>query len=280
MTLQQIASTSLQNQPKKDLISSVQRALRILELLAHHPAGLNAKQVSQQSNINLSTCYHLLNTLIASGYTVKDPDTLLFRLSSKIGYTILGHASPAQLVQHLTPHVQALQGTTHETAYLSLWDGEEIVLSSIIESPRSVRVKTLVIGYSEGNHAMALGKAILAYMDQEQTRRYLTKRELPAFTSNTLTELAALNRHLQEVRQRGYALDLEEYLPDVHCIGAPIFDAQGQITASIAISLPATRHNANEPGLIHQVIQAGQSATRSLRILGYVGPSHSRRGEE
>ena len=277
--LQQTISAPPQKQSKKDLIGSVQRALRVLELLAQHPAGLNAKQVSQQVGINLSTCYHLLNTLIASGYAVKDPDTSLFCLSGKVGYTILDHASPAQLVRHLTPHVQALQETTHETAYLSLWDGEEIILSSIIESPRSVRVKTLVIGYSEGNHAMALGKAILAYFDDEQLARYLADRELPAFTPNTLTDPAALNKHLLQIREQGYALDLEEYLPDVHCLGAPIFDATGQITASIAISLPATRYHANEQTLLHKVIQAGQAATRTLRILGYAGAIDGRRGE-
>ena len=277
--LHSATASSLQNQSKKDLINSVQRALLILELLSQHQAGLNAKQVSQHLQINLSTCYHLLNTLIFSGYVVKDPDTLHFRLSGKIGYTLQGQASPAQLVKHLTPHVQVLQETTHETAYLSLWDGQEIILSSIIESPRSVRVKTLVIGYSEGNHAMALGKTILAYMDYEQLTRYLTGRELPAFTPHTLTDLAALNEHLLEVRQQGYALDLEEYLPDVHCIGAPIFDAWGQITASIAISLPATRHYASGDTLLHKVVQAGQTATRMLRILGYARAFDIRRGD-
>lgn len=99
--LPQTTFASPQNQSKKDLIGSVQRALRILELLAQPSTGLNAKKVSQQLDINLSTCYHLLNTLIASGYAVKDPDTLLFRLSGKVGYTVLAHTSPTQLEARL-----------------------------------------------------------------------------------------------------------------------------------------------------------------------------------
>jgi len=59
------------------LIGSVQRALAILELLAIHPAGLNAKQVVLKTEFNLSTCYHLLNTLEHENYIVKDPDTAL-----------------------------------------------------------------------------------------------------------------------------------------------------------------------------------------------------------
>lgn len=264
------ATLSANHQPT-DLIGSVQRALRILELLAQHTAGLNAKQINQRLRLNLSTCYHLLNTLVASGYVVKDPETLLFRLSGKIGFTVHGQASPAQLVQQLNPQVQALQEATQETAYLSLWDGREIFLASIAESPRSVRVKALTIGYSEANHAMALGKAILAYLDPAQVDRYFSSRDLPAYTANTLTHLGQLKTHLAEVKQQGYSLDLEEFLPDVCCIGAPVFDAQAGVVASIAISLPTSRYHALAESLLPPVQQAAQAATRTLRILGYCG---------
>ncbi len=267
---------SLKTKPvQTDLIGSVQRALCILELLAQHPTGLNAKQVSLKLQLNLSTCYHLLNTLIASDYVVKDPNSLLFRLSGKIGYTIHRQASPAQLVQHLTPHVQALQEVTQETAYLSLWDGQEIVLSAIAESPLSVRVKTLVIGFTAGNHASALGKAILAYLDEGQLDQYLTTHALLAYTSHTLTEANILKSHLVDVRQQGYSVDGEEFLPDVYCIGGPIFDAQGQILASIAIALPGSRYRASGETLLPKVKEAAQAGTRTMRLLGYVGPVSS-----
>lgn len=258
---------------QSDLIGSVQRALRIMELLAQYPAGLNAKQVSQKLSLNLSTCYHLLNTLMDSGYAIKDPQTFLFRLSGKIGYTILAQAGPAQIVQQLIPHVQALQEATLETAYLSLWDGAEITLSAIAESPRAVRVKSLTVGYTEANHASALGKAILAYFDETQLERYFSNRDLPAYTPNTLTDLTALKSYLPQVRQQGYSLDFEEYLPDVCCLGVPIFDAWGNVMASIAISLPTTRYHVHWQTLLPKVTQAAQAATRTMKILGYARPS-------
>ncbi len=260
---------------QNDLIGSVQRALHILELLAQHPAGLNAKQVSLKLQLNLSTCYHLLNTLVAAGYAVKDPDSLLFRLSNKIGYTVYGQASAAPLVRQLTPHVQALLEITQETAYLSLWNGQEIILSAIAESPLSVRVKTLVIGFSAGNHASALGKAILAYLDDAQVDHYLASHELTAYTAHTLTDANTLKNHLTDVRRQGYSLDGEEFLPDVYCIGGPIFDAQGQILASIAIALPGSRYQAHRETLLPKVKEAAAAATRTMRLLGYIGPVQS-----
>ncbi|GAB4439811.1 MAG: IclR family transcriptional regulator [Anaerolineae bacterium] len=251
----------------------MQRALGILELLAAHPNGLNAKQVALKMQLNLSTCYHLLNTLEHEGYAVKDPDTLLFQLSGKLGFSVLGRVSPAQLVQQLTPHVQMLQEMSRETSYLSVWDGQEITLSAIVEAPQTVRVKSLTIGETEANHASALGKAILAWFDDDAFNRYFARRPLPAFTANTITSPANLRAGLKLVRQQGHALDCEEFMPDVHCIGAPIFDAQGGITASIAVSLPVSRAGGNRPRLIEQVMHVAAVASRALQILGYAGPA-------
>lgn len=260
---------------RSDLIQSVQRALRILELLAQESIGLSAKQISLRLGLHLSTVYHLLNTLMDAGYVVKDPDTLIFRLSGKIGYTVYGTPTSAQLVRQLTPHVQALQEETKETAYLSVWDGQEIVLSAIAESPLSVRVKLLTVGYTEGNHAMALGKAILAYLSDETLRSYFSAHGMEAFTENTCTDLEALQVLLAQVRATGYSLDIEEFLPDVCCIGAPIFDANGNIAASIAISLPRSRYDVRRHMLIPKVKQAAAAATRTLRILGYAWPPNT-----
>lgn len=273
MALSTVPSIPKRESSRSDLIRSVLRALHILELLARHPAGLTAKEVSWHLHLHLSTVYHLLNTLMDAGYVVKDPDTLLFRLSGKIGYTVFGTASPAQLVQYLTPHVQSLQEMTQETAYLSLWDGNNVVLSAIVETPLSVRVKLLTVGYVEGNHAMALGKAILAYLPERDLEAYVALHGLPAYTENTCTDITALKHVLAWVREVGYSLDLEEFLPDVCCIGAPIFDAAGHIAASVAISLPRTRYDDRHHQLIAFVKQAATAATRTLRILGYAGPA-------
>ncbi len=268
--VQRIPYLSIHTQPqRKDIIRSVLRALSILELLAHAPQGLTAKEISYRTRLHLSTTYHLLNTLLEAGYVIKDPDTQLFRISGKIGYTTYGTASPAQLVRHLTPHVRSLQEATQETAYLSLWDGRRIVLSAIVESPLSVRVKVLTVGYTEGNHAMALGKAILAYLPEQELDAYLSDHGMPAYTENTCTYPHVLKSILAQVRQRGYSLDIEEFLPDVCCIGAPIFDAEKRITASIAISLPRTRYDKHHQMLIPKVQQAAAAASRALRILGY-----------
>lgn len=257
---------SAQNQKmKNDIIGSVRRALGIMELLASYHNGLNAKEISYYLRLNVGTCYHLLNTLLVSGYVVKDPDTLLFRLSGKVAYSFYKTVSARQIVSHLVSHVQSLQEKTHETTYLSVWNGRDIFLAAIDESPLSVRVKSLTLGYDEANHATALGKAILAYLTESQLDNYLINNSLEKYTSNTITSNDSLKKHLMDVRRHGYSLDNEEFLTDVCCIGSPIFDAEEHVIASIAISLPSTRYHSQSATLIPCVQHAAKAASPAGR---------------
>jgi len=133
-------------------------------------------------------------------------------------------------------------------------------------------VKAVHVGFIQGNHASALGKAILAHLPQEQFEQYFADRPLPNYTTKTITDIDSLKKYLTQVREEGYALDREEFMEDVHCISAPIFDAQGAAIAAIAISLPAVRSEQNLTNLIAKVKQAANSASRTLILLGYVLP--------
>ncbi len=85
---------------KGDTLQSVARALAVLDLLGAHPEGLLAKRISRELKLNISTCYHLVNTLLAAGYIERDAETLLIRLGPKI--TWLTESLPAGDAPHAT----------------------------------------------------------------------------------------------------------------------------------------------------------------------------------
>jgi DNA-binding IclR family transcriptional regulator len=256
-----------------DLITSLRRGLLILELLACEPEGMLAKSVSFRTGLNLGTCYHLLNTLVATGYAVKLPDTQRFALTGKISYPARSALEQAQLVATLGPHLQALRDLTAETAYLALRQGNEVVVAMIVESPQALKVSLLHVGYSGAAHATAYGKAILAHLAEGDVAAYLARFGLPALTSNTIDEAAAFACELAAVRERGYSLDMEEFAPGVSCLGAPIFGNAGRVVAALAISLPASRYQAASELMARHVMATAQAATRTLAVLGYLGPT-------
>ena len=256
-----------------DVITSLRRGLTILELLANEPEGLLAKTVSFRTGLNLSTCYHLLNTLMAAGYVAKQPRTQRFALTGKISFPTLTSIEQAHLLPQLQPHLHTLRDLTSETAYLSLRHHNEIVVSAIVDSPQALKVSLLHVGYNGAAHAMALGKAILAYLDEHDVSAYLFHCGMPALTHKTISEEAAFKFDLANVRLRGYSLDLEEFVAGVCCIGAPIFGVAGRVVVSLAISLPASRYYAGSDALVRHVCDAAAAATRTLTLLRYAQPS-------
>jgi IclR family acetate operon transcriptional repressor len=258
---------------RRDLVHSLRRGLEILELLAGVPEGLLAKNISARSGLNLSTCYHLLNTLIAAGYVAKHAGTQRFALTGKISYASHSAFDGARIVPALQAHLQSLRDTTRETAYLSLRHDREIVIGAIVDSPRTLRVALLCVGYDGANHAMALGKAILAYLDERDVAAYLSRRGMPPLTSNTITDQATFAAELAATRARGYSLDLEEFADDICCIAAPIFGAAGRVVGSIGIALPASRYASAGAELAPQVTSTAAAATRALAVLGHLEPA-------
>ena len=266
------ASEASPSASSPDLINSLLRGLQILELLAAEPEGLLAKTVSFRSGLNLSTCYHLLNTLVAAGYVTKQADTQRFALTGKVSYPLYAALEQARIVPELQPHLHSLRDATRETTYLSLRQGDEIVVGAIVDSPQALKVSLLYVGYDGANHAIALGKAVLAYLDDRAVTAYLARHGMPFLTSNTICDPAAFKAELAGVRERGYSLDLEEFAPGVCCIGAPIFGATGRVVASLGISLPASRYHADSGALVRHVTTTAAAATRALNLLGYSVP--------
>jgi len=89
-------------------------------------------------------------------------------------------------------------------------------------------------------YCTATGKAFLAYLPQEEVREILGSR-LARHTDYTLTDLSALEKDLEETRQRGFAISRQEYERDIHAVAAPILDVDGYPLVAIAVAGPAFR---------------------------------------
>jgi DNA-binding IclR family transcriptional regulator len=250
--------------PKQDLVGSVLRATAILETVAASPRGLSPKAISAQLNLNLSTCYHLINTLATAGFLARREDTQVYVLGSKIPYLHNAFLQTISVLPLLVPLVQSLHDSTGETAYLARWQDGDCVISAIVEGMQPVRVQSLYVGYRGHAHAMALGKALLAHLPTGELDRVLPHYDLAPCTPNTITDPGVLREHLRLVRQRGYSLDIEEFAVELCCVGAPILDRQGNLHAAIAISLPRSRYDRSAAEFIETVQQVARRASAML----------------
>ena len=240
-------------------IQSVDRALYLLETIAEAGGEATLTDLATRTGLNISTCHHLLATLIQRGFAAKVPGRRLYALGARILY--LGHAClQVDLPRRAQPYLESINQATGETVHLAALQGDAIITLAVREARHAVRVDAGKAGKLEAPHATSVGKAILAWLPEDEMRRILA-HGMKRFTENTITEFPALVESLRIVRRNGYAIDREEFQPGVICVGAAIRDQAGTVIGAISASTPTMRASDEHMALMRDEIMA---ATRAL----------------
>jgi IclR family transcriptional regulator, acetate operon repressor len=240
-------------------IQSVDRALYLLETIAEAGGEATLTELATRTGLNISTCHHLLATLIQRGFAAKVPGRRLYALGTRIH--ALSHAClQVDLPRRAQPYLENVNRATGETVHLAALQGDAVVTLAVREARHAVRVDTGKVGKTVAPHATSGGKAILAWLPEDEMRRILS-HGLKRFTDNTITEFPAFVEALRVVRRNGYAIDREEFLPGVICVGAAIRDQAGTVIGAISASTPMMRATEEHIALMRDEIAA---ATRAL----------------
>lgn len=216
-------------------VSSVQKALRILNCFTPASSELTLAQISSQLSIPKSTALNLIRTLEQCGYLIKSQSGQSYHLGYKILELSYSFRLSIPVVQYSIPYLEDIQEQTGEIVYLtSHVNGQVLYLESVYPSRRmanySISGKTLPM------HCTGCGKAMLSYLSCKELEQIVATWGLPRFTDNTITDIDSLRNELEIIRTRGYAIDLEEETPGVKCIAMPIRNAVGYPCAAISIS--------------------------------------------
>jgi IclR family acetate operon transcriptional repressor len=244
----------------RDRLSSVARALDVLEAIAAAPAPLPAKEVARHLGISLGRSYHILNTLEDAGYVVRLAQGR-FGLGPKVpGLYRLFHAR-LDLVPTVRPLLDELARRAREDAYLALFRDGEVVVAEVVGASRELHVDGLEVGFTRVAHTTAIGKVVLAGAPEEAVDGYLGERPLVPFTRRTLVERRHIKRHLRVVRERGIGKDLEELADGCCCVAVPVLDGRGATLGAIGLSTPAGRWRADEAVLTELCCEIGARAS-------------------
>ena len=188
--------------------------------------------------------HRLLATLLKRGYVRQNPDTSRYYAGAKLATLTEGRSRFGELRLRARPLLRALTEATRETANLVVLDDVQAVYIETIPSPQVVRLFTTV-GKRTPLHATGAGKALLAALPPPRRDALLERVELRAYTPHTIVDRAALRRTLDDIRERGYAIDDEEYDEGVRCVAVAVVPARGSAVgapiAALSISAPASR---------------------------------------
>jgi DNA-binding IclR family transcriptional regulator len=226
-------------------IQSVDRSLTIVDTLAKAgEPGLSLGEVSRDVGLNSSTVHHLLATLIYR--QVVEQDTLSKNYRLGIHLIELGNAAKnsTSLTRLAKPFVEAAWETTKQGTSLLIFHG---LVRTPILGLDSQRIFTAQRAPLEPTtlHATGSGKLLLAFLPEGDLEDYLQQYRLERFTANTISNRETLFTELEQIRQRGFALDCEEYGKGVRCISAPVQDATRRMAGCIDVVYPVS-DNQNE----------------------------------
>lgn len=260
-----LPGTSIPSAEKPTGIQSVQRALRILDVIAVTGGEASLTEIARLTSLKISTCHHLLATLIQSGYAAKRRGARTYVLGSRIlGLSTLC-LKQVNLPQQAQRVIETLNARTKEAVQLAVLQGDELVTVMRKETLHAVRVDGGALGKSAAAHATATGKAILAWLPEAELKRLIEAKGLTAFTPDTITDIAALIEELRLVRRLGYAMDREEFQAGVCCVGAAIRTASGAVIGSLSVSCPSFRAQGEAlEDIRQQVIAAAQQLSADL----------------
>ncbi|HLV87633.1 MAG TPA: IclR family transcriptional regulator [Candidatus Sulfotelmatobacter sp.] len=251
-------------------ITSLQRGLRMLQLLAQRDHGLPASEIAKVSGLPVSTVHRFLMNLESGGFLSRD-NSGNYRLG--VACVFLGQAAREQLdIRTVSlPHLQRLNERTRETVHLTVRHGLSAVYIEKLDSPQPLRIHSR-IGASVPLHCSAVGKILLAYMNEAEREALLSQIELRRFTENTVGSIQELQAELAKVEKNGYGCDLEEHENHIRCIAAPVWDHSGLVNAALSVTGPAVRMSSSRLRELAPLVRsAGMEISQEL---GYDGNMH------
>lgn len=250
-------------------VQSVDRALTLLDELTRAGGSLPLSDLSARVGLNISTCHHLLATLVKWGYVARLPGRRGYALGARVLHLGQAFMSQIDLPRRAHGHLDRINAAIGETVHLAVLQGDSVVTLLKREARHAVRADTGAPGMEEAVHASATGKAMLAWLPENEIHRILQLRGMTRFTDSTFTDADLLIEDLRHVRRNGFAIDREECQPGVTSVAAVIRNHTGAVVGAIGASTPTLR--ADEEHLL-RMRQEVLSATRALSAeLGQTG---------
>jgi DNA-binding IclR family transcriptional regulator len=220
-------------------VGVIGKVLQVLELLDRSPHGLQLGKISATTGINKSTVHRFLSHLEAEDYLFRDAAGT-YMLGPKLARMGSGVSYQTTLCSICRPTLENLRAATGETINLAVLDGFDVLYLDVLESPNNFRL-VFPVGARHSVHCTALGKAILANMeDAQHQEEILSAIKFVSHTPKTITSIARLRKELIQIREQGFSLDDEETMIGAICVGASIFDAAGKVVGGISTSGPIT----------------------------------------
>ena len=250
---------------RSDGTALLEKACDVLEAVGASAGGISQAALAAKLGLPRTTLYRILSALVARGLLRQDPSRRVYGIGFRLLEMTQGAWSAPDLPSAAAPELRALRDATGETAYIAVLEGGEAVALGKFEGAHEVR-SAARLGQRKPLHCTSQGKAMLAFLPDDQREALLRKMSYPVLTPYTLRDRRQLVAALQVTRARGFSIDDEEIVEGVRCVGAPVLDAEGRVLGALSVAGPAWRMTRERLELLGpEVAAAGKRIGAAVR---------------
>lgn len=231
------------------------KAFEVLEYVAEAEGDVSASEAAAATGFDRATCYRLLMTLSEAGYVLMDQGSRRFSLSYKVVSLARHILQEDREIETVRDVMRQIARETTEGCHYSVLDGDYTVIT-LRERGKQVVTVDFAVGERAELYATAGGKAMLAFHDIREIQRYLAGT-LKRKTAQTIVDPQSLRKELISIRSHGVAYDNEELMQGLRCVAAPVFEADGTVRSTIALSGPVTRYTDERIAELETILRAG-----------------------
>jgi DNA-binding IclR family transcriptional regulator len=215
---------------------TIDRGFKILELLKDNEKGLTLKEISEKMNIPKTSTFDIVQSLLAIGM-IERPDDDIKRYTIGIKLFALGSSYMARknIYNVGNRYIKSLAEKLNKTTFIGVENNAKIIYIQKYEP--KVTIKTsCVVGSSAEVYSTSLGKSILAFSSDRKRQEVIEKINFVKLQKNTIVDAKKLIKELDKTKKRGFSIDDQENEDGIFCIGAPIYDKDGRVIASLSAS--------------------------------------------
>jgi len=245
------------------MLQTIEKASDVLTLFDREHAEWGVREVADTLGMAKSSAHDMLTSLAQIGLLSKT-DNGRYRLGWRLVSLSETLLATTELRREARPIMEEMAAQYQETIHLAILDDAKVIYVDKLEGKQAVRVELTALGTRLYAHCSSLGKVLLAYRTEAEVQHIIKTSGLPRFTANTIIDADELMKALAKIRKQGYAYDLEEILPDLCCVGAPIRNHIGCVIAAISMSIPAYRFQRSQVEFRKAVVRAGKMISERL----------------
>lgn len=257
---------------EKNKLNTIGKAVSVFETIIQSNQPLSIKEIADALDLNKSSLHHHIKTLTELGYLQQDAVSRRYDIGLNLVRAGQAYLQRLDVRERGHDHLKQLSKQLNETCHMLVLDREEVVYVDKVDvqhNPGSLQCASY-IGLRTDLYSTASGKVLLSNLEQGALTAILQNLEPKQITKHTQTDIAEIEKELQQTKERGYALDLQEHSLGLQCIAVPVLNLHSQCIAAISVSCPIATISSDmlEGPVLAALKETGKNISAAM---GYIG---------